>query len=635
MSFKTVRNAARILLSMISSRVGLLALASVFLATSLACASPPAVGGYWTGQVNTPAGTMPIALTITPSESSALLDAPRVGIVDGPMTLTITGDRIHLVLDIDGAAASAEATAAAAEMLGTVTVGSASYPLALRRGAKPKRNYRTEAVKVRNGDIALAATLYLPEGDRPVPAISFVAGLTPRGNSVHFLADLFATRGVAVLTYDRRGVGASTGEPRASFIQHATDAAAAVRYLRTRREIDPKRIGIRGQSQGAWLAPLAATLAPVSFVIATGGGGVRPCDSEMYAIPARMRADGVSAEEITDTTAYMQKLFDVGRTAAGWDELSTMVSALQSKGSNWIGKHGPVYSSLEQLKRTWNGQFSYDPAPVLGAIQVPYLALMGEKDVYAPPVENQAALERLLRMPDKTVKIIPGATHDFHVLGAPLPLVSQEYLQNIINWTMAHAGIASSHRTVSDHTIVSTEPKLTLAIDSSLRFVGSFGFDVRDAAHAERFIFADVDEKGAIHRLGVVQFESMLPQHAGSYDEPKQKDRVRLGPFEFQQTVGIYNFATSIAAKPGAEAERTRDFLRDKGLSIEGDLLVARFETLTDKQRRQELILFYWEDLTAAGHSRAAIDAAPDDERAAWFRDFSERAKSRFTIRAE
>lgn len=635
MRFKTVRDAAHILLSMISSRVCPLALASVILMTSPTCASQAAVGGYWTGQVNTPAGTMPIALTITPSETSALLDAPGVGITDGPMILTITGDRIHLVLDIEGVAASADATAAAAEMHGSVTVGSASYPLELRRGVKPERNYRTEALKVRNGDIALAATLYLPKGDRPVPAAVFVAGLTPRGNSVHFLADLFATRGVAVLTYDRRGVGASTGEPRASFVEHATDAAAAVRYLRSRREIDPKRIGIRGQSQGAWLAPLAATLVPVSFVIATGGGGVRPWESEMYAIPARMLADGASAEEIAETTAYMQKLFDVGRTGLGWDELSTMVSTLQRKGSKWLAEHGPLYASREQLQKTWDGQFSYDPAPALKAIQVPYLALMGEKDVYAPPIENQAALERLLKMPDKIVKLIPGATHDFRVLGAPLPLVSQEYLHSIMEWTMAHAGIASSHRTVSDHTIISTEPKLTLAIDSSLRFVGSFGFDVRDAAHAERFIFADADEKGAIHRLGVVQFENMLPQHPGSYDEPKQKGRVALGPFEFQQTVGIYNFAASIAAKPGAEAERTRDFLREKGLSIEGDLLVARFETLTDKQRRQELILFYWEDLSAAGHTRAAIDASTEDERAAWFRVFSERAKTRFMIPAE
>src|SRR5438093_4827143 len=99
----------------------------------------------------------------------------------------------------------------------------------------------------------------------------------------------------------------------------------------------------------------------------------------MYAIPARMRADSVSAEEITETTTYMKKLFDVGRTGLGWDELNAMLSALQSKGSNWIGKHGPLYSSREQLQKTWDDEFSYDPGPVLRAINVPYLALMGEK----------------------------------------------------------------------------------------------------------------------------------------------------------------------------------------------------------------------------------------------------------------
>jgi hypothetical protein len=213
--------------------------------------------------------------------------------------------------------------------------------------------------------------------------------------------------------------------------------------------------------------------------------------------------------------------------------------------------------------------------------------------------------------------------------------VSQEYIRSIVDWTMTHAGVASSDRTVSDHAIISTDPKLTIAIDASLPFVGSFGFDIRDAAHAERFIFADADDKGAIHRLAIVQFENMLPQHPGSYDEPKQKERVRLGSFDFEQAVGLYNFAASIAAKPGAEAERTRDFLRGKGLSVEGDLLVARFRALTDHERRKEFILFYWEDLSTTGHSRAAIDAAHVDERAAWFRAFSERARSRFTIRAD
>ena len=635
LGFKTIRERWRTLFDMIPTRRFVLAAASLILLTIPGCSSGTAVDGYWKGQVTTPVGTLSIALTITAADTSALLDSPALGFTDAPLVATIAGDHVRLVLDVDGEGASAEATATGDEMRGTVSVGKASYPLELRRSVKLGRNYRTEEVTIRNGDVALAGTLYLPKSDRPAPALVFVAGLIPRSNALHFLADLFATRGISVLTYDRRGIGKSTEEPRASFADHASDAAAAVRYLRTRAEIDPRRIGIRGQSQGAWLAPLAATLEPVAFVIAMGGGGVRPWESETYAIPARMRADGFSPEEIAEAAEYMRKMFEVGRTGRGWDELSAMVSTLRNKGSKWLGKYGPVYSSRERLQKTWDGDFSYDPAPALRAIKVSYLALMGEKDVYAPPIKNQAALERLLNMPDRTLRIIPGATHDFHVLGAPLPVMSQEYINTMMEWTMTHAGVATSDRTVSDHSILSTDPRLTIAVDSLLRFVGSFGFDIRDAAHAERFIFADADSKGAVLRLAIVQFETMLPQHPGAYDEPKQKERVRLGSFDFQQTAGLYSFAAAIAAKPGAEAERTREFLREKGLSVESDLLVARFETLIDRQRRKELILFYWEDLSTAGHSRAAINAAQANERAAWFRAFSERAKSRFSIRGE
>src|SRR5207248_10691353 len=119
---------------------------------------------------------------------------------------------------------------------------------------------------------------------------------------VHFLADQFANRGVAVLMYDRRA-------GRASFSTLADDAAAAVRFLRSRSEVDATRTGIRGQSQGAWIATLAAARVPVSFVIATGGGGVQPWQSEMYAIPARMRADGFSDNEVAEARRYMEKLF--------------------------------------------------------------------------------------------------------------------------------------------------------------------------------------------------------------------------------------------------------------------------------------------------------------------------------------
>src|SRR6266487_4500585 len=107
-------------------------------------------------------------------------------------------------------------------------------------------------------------------------------------------------------------------------------------------------------------------------------------------------------------------------------------------------------------------------------------------------------------------------------------------------------------------------------------------------------VFADADAKGNIHRMWIAQFEQMLPGHRGSYDS-KINNRVQIGPLAFDQQVGRYSFSRSIASKPGGEADKTKQFLLGRGLRLDDDLTVARFETHTDAQNRSELLIFYWE----------------------------------------
>ena len=93
-----------------------------------------------------------------------------------------------------------------------------------------------------------------------------------------FLADYFARHGIAALTYDKRGVGASTGNwEEASFDDLAGDALAGVELLKSRTDINRKQIGLWGLSQGAWLVELAASQSKdIAFIIAVSGGGVNP-----------------------------------------------------------------------------------------------------------------------------------------------------------------------------------------------------------------------------------------------------------------------------------------------------------------------------------------------------------------------
>lgn len=176
------------------------------------------------------------------------------------------------------------------------------------------------------------------------------------------------------------------------------------------------------------------------------------------------------------------------------------------------------------------------------------------------------------------------------------------FVLSITQWTEAHGGngAQAANRQVSGNRIVSPEPRLTVDVDATLKYIGRFDFDIRGIAHGERFMFGDADANGNIRRLFVVQFESMLETHQGSYDIVLSKP-VRLGPHDFNEVVGRYTFAASIKAKPGAEADRTRDFLAQKGLHVDAPLVVARYETVTDPQRRSEMLLFYWEDAAIAG----------------------------------
>jgi dienelactone hydrolase len=153
---------------------------------------------------------------------------------------------------------------------------------------------RTEAVRFQSGDVTLAGTLFIPDerGRHPAIVLFHGSGPEPRNPSV---ADWFARHGVIALTYDKRGVGESTGDFRAvSFTELSDDGLAAIQLLRARPDVDAERIGVWGLSQGGWLGPLAASRSKdVKFVIAVSGPGVSPAEQMVFYIKVLPGADHV------------------------------------------------------------------------------------------------------------------------------------------------------------------------------------------------------------------------------------------------------------------------------------------------------------------------------------------------------
>lgn len=150
---------------------------------------------------------------------------------------------------------------------------------------------REQPVQFRNGRVTLAGTLFLPAAAGPHPAVLLFhgSGAEARNNG---MALWFAEQGFAALTYDKRGVGASTGDYTAvPFMDLCGDGLAGIAWLKSRADIRTKQTGVWGLSQGGWLGPLAAARSKdVAFVIAVSGPGVSPGEQMIFYYASELRA---------------------------------------------------------------------------------------------------------------------------------------------------------------------------------------------------------------------------------------------------------------------------------------------------------------------------------------------------------
>ncbi|HKR00253.1 MAG TPA: alpha/beta fold hydrolase [Pyrinomonadaceae bacterium] len=301
-----------------------------------------------------------------------------------------------------------------------------------------------EEVTLHNGDIRLAATLTAPKTKGPHPAIVFVPGSSDqqtRDESSPFREfEPLIRAGFSILVYDKRGVGNSTGDwQKASFDDLAGDALAAVNYLKRRRDIDTKRIGVWGFSQGGWVAPLAASRSrTVAFVIMASGGGVTPREAEMNQQLARMRMRKLSDTEIKEALDFMKLQFEAVGSERGWEHFQAEVPKVRA--AKWYRHTWGGVPKENWMWAWWRPLVSYDPAPVLEKVKVPVLALYGEADTLTVPEAIHASIERIgLALKkggntDFTSRIFPKASHDLSVFENERWVAPPDYHSTLVNW---------------------------------------------------------------------------------------------------------------------------------------------------------------------------------------------------------
>ena len=284
-----------------------------------------------------------------------------------------------------------------------------------REGRYQRVSLREEEVTFRNGDAVLSGTLLLPPGKGPHPALAILGGSSWETRAdLDFRSRALAALGFAMLVWDNRGSGESTGSMDVPFEAHARDAIAAIELLENRPDIDDARTGILGVSRGGWQAPLAATLSDrVDFLVLLVPPAVSPADQETRSRLDQMRAQNFPPEKIALAERLLNATWRWVRSGE-WDEYAALRH-------DAVAQELPDYvlESEERESADWDWarlNMFHDPCPVLGNVRVPVLAVFGSNDLYVHEPTNRARMRECLpESADLTMRTIEGAGHNLAV----------------------------------------------------------------------------------------------------------------------------------------------------------------------------------------------------------------------------
>jgi pimeloyl-ACP methyl ester carboxylesterase len=429
---------------------------------ALAADAAPSLAGAWSGELDVNGIKLPIVFHVVETDGalSATVDSPSQGALGIPVSsASLREGKVEFESTAVKADFQGELAADGMSIRGTWRQGGASLPLVLSRGEpaakrgdrqepEPPFPYSVEEERIAGGakGVVLSGSLVIPAGKGPFPAVVFVTGSGPQDRDETILghkpflviADYLARRGVASLRYDDRGVASSTGDyDSATTLDFAADAEAALGYLATRKELDPRRLGIIGHSEGGIVADIVASrnssrAAKASFIVRLAGPALRGDRLLLLQAAALAGAMGIPEKEIEKSQGVNGRLYaiamkDEAPEAMRAEAKSAYLDYLASDPSlseadRATGEKG-ADSMVDSLLLPWTRCFlSLDPATYLAALDIPVLALGGTKDLQVPVDADFAALRSCIgARASLTALRLDGLNHLFQHCATGLP----------------------------------------------------------------------------------------------------------------------------------------------------------------------------------------------------------------------
>lgn len=285
----------------------------------------------------------------------------------------------------------------------------------------PSGKYTSESVEFQAAGNRISGKLLLPCVEGPYPCAVVVHGSGSsswdgtNGGLIPVL-EAFALAGIAVLSWNKPGVGESSGDWRAqTFDDRASEVNDAIDYLRNRQEIDRNKIGMWGISQAGWIMPkVSARRTDVAFVVAVSCPVGTVVEQDLFRLSATMQADGFDEDQTSRAVEVMKLIRQKLSERAPFEEFEHLYA--EYKDEPWVSLvHGEP--SREMVEFGYH-LATIDVAPDVAAFDCPVLAVFGEKDMIVDIEESSAHYSHVLAEAgnsDVEIRVFANANHGISV----------------------------------------------------------------------------------------------------------------------------------------------------------------------------------------------------------------------------